>query len=74
MVHVCTGNRLDVLYDFSRGVKVFVGLQSRESNEVISLPDPWALVEVLTNILDECGVPNRGKKKERIANETQKNT
>lgn len=54
MVHVATGNALDVVYDYDNGVQVLRGLKRHGSDELIPLPEPTGLIEVLKKIVNEC--------------------
>lgn len=53
MIHIATGNKLDVLYTFKDDRMVLVGLQRVGSDEVIPLPHPKGLLQVLREIVDE---------------------
>lgn len=55
-VHVATGNALDVVYDYEDGRQVLRGLQRHGSDEVIPLPEPDGLIEVLRVVLNEIRV------------------
>lgn len=46
-IHVRTGNRLDVVEEIVNGQHKIIGLQRLGSDEVIPLPDPEGLLEVL---------------------------
>ena len=54
MIHVCTGNLLDVIYDYHGDVKVLKGLQRHRSPDIIPLNDPQGLIDVLQTIVNEC--------------------
>ena len=56
MIHIQTGNALDVVFDLEDGVKVLRGLQRRGSDEIIPLPDPLGLIDVLRAVHNECEV------------------
>lgn len=57
MVHVTTGNKLNVVYDWEgkppHQRKVLKGLQRWHSDELIPLPDPEGLIAVLQRVVDE---------------------
>jgi len=55
-VHVATGNALDVVYDYENGHQVLKGLQRHGSDEIIPLPEPDGLIEVLRVVLNEIRV------------------
>lgn len=53
-IHVQTGNRIDVVYDYDRsGKQRLLGIQPH-SGDLISVPDPIGLAEVLIQIAKEC--------------------
>jgi len=53
-VHVGTGNRLDVVYDYDDdGRQVILGLYLRSTRATITLPDPEGLLSVLAQIIKE---------------------
>jgi hypothetical protein len=55
-VHVCTGNHIDVVYDYdSEGKQRFLGIQPW-NGQLIPVEDPKALGEVLLKITAECGI------------------
>ena len=54
MVHLMTGNQLDVVMEVENGVQVLRGLKRHGSDEIIPLPEPDALVEVLKRAINEC--------------------
>lgn len=54
-VHITTGNRLDVVYDYIKGKKVLLGLKVWGSKEVIPLPDPKGLAKVMADVAKEFG-------------------
>jgi hypothetical protein len=54
MVHVATGNGLDVVYDYDGDIQVLRGLMRHGSDEVIPLPEPTGLIEVLKKAVNEC--------------------
>lgn len=57
MVHVATGNALDVVFDYdSDGVKRLLGLSRHGDREIILLPDPRGLLDVLAVVINECEV------------------
>lgn len=54
MVHVTTSNALDVVYDIEDGKQVIKGLQQHSDRDnIIPLPNPQGLVNVLQRIIDE---------------------
>ena len=55
-VHVATGNALDVVFDYEDGRQVLKGLQRHRSDEVIPLPEPQGLIDVLQTVLNEIAV------------------
>lgn len=63
MVHITTGNRLDVVYTYEDDRKVLKGLQPW-GGEVIALPDPEGLISVLQRFLIELKENNNGNPKE----------
>ena len=53
-VHVGTGNRLDVVYDYDDdGRQVILGLYLWSTRATIPLPDPEGLLSVLAQIIKE---------------------
>lgn len=56
MIHVATGNALDVVYDYENGRQVLRGLKRHGSDDVIPLPEPDGLIEVLRVVLNEIKV------------------
>jgi hypothetical protein len=62
-IHVTTGNRLDVVYDYENGRKVLKGLYRHSDRSLIPLPDPQGMVSVLLTVLNEIAVQeiNDGK-------------
>lgn len=52
-IHTCTGNLLDVVCEIENGKMVLKGLKSGDGN-LIPLPKPKGLVEVLTKVIKEC--------------------
>lgn len=53
-VHVATGNRLDVVFDYEGERKVLKGLVSWDDySKVIPLPAPEGLIAVLQQIVSE---------------------
>lgn len=54
MIHVATGNALDVVYDYVDGVQVLKGLQRHGDDGIIPLPEADGLVEVLRVVIAEC--------------------
>ena len=56
MVHVATGNALDVVFDYEDGRQVLRGLQRHGSDDLIPLPQPQGLMDVLQTVLNEIAV------------------
>lgn len=55
MIHVTTGNYLDVVLDWKDGRKVIKGLMPWNSEgKIIPLPEPQGLVDVLQDAIKEC--------------------
>ena len=55
MVHVATGNALDVVYDYDEsGVQILRGLKQHGNDNLIPLPEPQGLVSVLWTVIAEC--------------------
>lgn len=53
-VHIATGNRLDVVFDYEGERKVLKGLMSWDNyGKIIPLPAPEGLIAVLQQILGE---------------------
>lgn len=58
MVHVQTGNGLDVVYDYEDDLMVIKGLYQQESRgentaRLIPLPNPQGLANVLIQLIEE---------------------
>jgi hypothetical protein len=54
MIHMTTGNRLDVVYDYDEsGKRIIKGLRPW-GGELIPLPDPGGLLSSLRTIIEEC--------------------
>lgn len=53
MIHVQTGNALDVVYDFEGDRKVLKGLIQHGRNTIVPLREPQGLVNVLQAIIAE---------------------
>ena len=62
-IHITTGNRLDVVYDYENGRKALKGLYRHSDRSLIPLLDPQGLVSVLLTVLNEIAVQeiNNGK-------------
>ncbi len=55
MVHVATGNALDVVFDYDEnGIQTLRGLKQHGSDKLIPLPDPQGLLNVLSKVINEC--------------------
>ena len=65
MIHVATGNQLDVVYDYVDGVKVIKGLSPR-GGELIPLTDPQGLFDVLGVLLMECQASWKAAKQQAL--------
>lgn len=50
MIHITTGNKLDLLYDYERSYPVLRGLQQWGSDEIIPLPHPDGLLRALQDM------------------------
>lgn len=70
MVHVQTGNRLDVVYDHEGSRKVLKGLKPWDG-ELILLTDPQAVVDVLQTIINECEVSEHAKVQEQAKDDNR---
>jgi hypothetical protein len=55
-IRVTTGNQLDVVYDYENGKQRLLGLKRWGTEEIIPLPSPLGLVQVLENIVRECAM------------------
>lgn len=64
MLHITTGNQLDVVCDYDQeGVKVLKGLlwKLETSSYLIPLPNPMGLVTILLEQIKECEKSQREK-------------
>lgn len=53
MIGVSTGNGIDVLYDFKDSKKVILGFRRHGSDEIIPLPYPEGVAQVLNTVISE---------------------
>lgn len=59
MIHISTGNKLDVVYDYEDGRQVIKGLKPHGC-DLIPVRDPAGLASVLLRLIDECRRYNDG--------------
>lgn len=60
MIHVQTGNNVDVIVDYEEGKQSITGLNVKTADGRVFIPlkDPEGLLSVLSRLMDECKVAN----------------
>lgn len=67
MIHVYTGNLLDVIYDYDGDVKVLKGLQRHRSPDIIPLSDSRMFMDTLQTIVNECEASRARAEEKEVA-------